>query len=192
MAPLYLPVLFGTVRKANRSHAVARFVLARGEQRPDVETRLFDPATLPFANLVESEWEMEPRPPGVAAFVGEMERADGFVIVTPEYNFGMPGALKNLLDHLYDEWNRKPFGLVGVGGISGGNRALDALRLVIAGVGAVSVPRPVSVPNVTTSFADDGPITDVERVTRSVDRLWEDMEWYARALKDARARDPPP
>jgi NAD(P)H-dependent FMN reductase len=192
MPGLYLPVLLGTARKGNRSGAVARFVLARGALRPELETRLFDPAQLPFPNLIERVWEMDPQPPEVAAFVREMTRADGFVIGTPEYNFGIPGTLKNLLDHLYEEWNHKPFGLVGVGSVAGGSRALDALRMIVPGLGGVTVPRPVVVRDVATTFGPDGPVAEVERVTNGVDRLWASLAWYARALKAARALSPPP
>lgn len=81
---LDLPVLHGTVRRHRQSVHVARYVVAL-LQRRGAQTRLFDPADWPFGNLVAREWEMDPRPPRVAEFVREMERADGFVIVSPEY-----------------------------------------------------------------------------------------------------------
>jgi NAD(P)H-dependent FMN reductase len=191
MPELYLPILLGTIRRGNRTGDVARFVLSRGRRFPEVETRIVDPATLPFANLVEREWEMAERPPEIAGFVDEMARADGFLIVTPEYNYGIPGTLKNLLDLVYDEWNRKPFGLLGVGAIAGGQRAVDQLRVIVAGLGAVSVPRPVAIPRVASSFGPDGPTDDIERVNTTIDGLWRDLIWYARALKVARAADAP-
>ena len=183
---LYLPVLYGTVRVDRHSLPVARFVRDRLAKRTDVETRLFDPRELPFGNLERREWEMDPRPPEVARFVDEMARADGFVIVTPEYNYGIPGALKNVLDHLFDEWNRKPFALVGAGGISGGLRALDNLRQVVAGLDAVAVPAHVPVPFVQKEFTEDGPV-DEEKWAKRVDRMLDELEWYARALRAARS-----
>ncbi len=132
---LDLPILFGTVRSERRSFWVARYVEARLAKRPGVTTRLWDPVDLPFGNLVLREWEMKERPVAVSEFVAAMEYADGFVIVTPEYNFGIPGTLKNLIDHVYKQWNRKPFGLITAGGIVGGVRAQDQLRQVISGSG---------------------------------------------------------
>jgi NAD(P)H-dependent FMN reductase len=189
---LYLPILYGSVRAERKSIYVARFALERLAIRPDVETRLFDPKDLPFGNLEHREWEWKDAPESVRAFVGEMDRADGFVLVTPEYNHGYPGALKNLLDHLFDQWNRKPFGLVGAGGIYGGARAIDGLRLVIPGIGGVSIPGMIGVTQVEKSFAEGGPTTDREAWARRFDRFFSELEWYARALQRARAEDPPP
>ena len=183
--PLFIPVIYGTVREGRRSIGVARFVHERLAKRADIEARLYDPRELPFGDLVAREWEMDPQPPEVARFVREMARADAFVIVTPEYNYGIPGALKNVLDHLYDEWNRKPFGLVGAGGVSGGLRALDNLRQVVSGLGAVVVPRHLPVPFVQKEFTEDGP-NDADKWAGRVDALLDEVEWYARALKPAR------
>lgn len=183
---LYLPVLAGTVRDGRKSIHVARFVHERLARRSDVETRLFDPRDLPFGNLRRREWEMDPQPADVAAFVAEMARADGFVVVTPEYNYGIPGTLKNVFDHLYDEWNRKPFAMVGAGGVSGGLRALDQLRQVVAGVGAIAVPKHVPVQSVGKTFDESGPKADREEWEKRFDALFDDLAWYARALKAAR------
>jgi NAD(P)H-dependent FMN reductase len=145
-----------------------------------------DPDELPFGNLRRREWEMDPQPPEVAAFVADMARADGFVIVSPEYNHGYPGTLKNLLDALFDEWNRKPFGLVGVGGVSGGLRMMEQLRLVVAGLGAVVVPAHVPVQAVAKEQGPDGAFLDPQKWDGRFDKMLDEVEWYARALKAAR------
>jgi NAD(P)H-dependent FMN reductase len=183
---LYLPILYGSVRKNRRSFSVATFAQRLLEKRPDVETRLFDPRDLPFGNLVEREWEIEAPAPEVREFVREMGRADGFVVVTPEYNFGIPGALKNLLDHVYDEWNRKPFAMVTAGGTSGGLRAADQLRQVVSGVGAFVVPAHVSVQFIGEAFNEGGPTATPEVWEERFGRLFRELEWYARTLRPAR------
>lgn len=193
MTDLDLPVIVGTVRRDNHSTGVGRFVHARGAARPGVSTRLYLPSELPLGNLVDREWEMDPKRPEVVAFVEAMGRADGFMIVTPEYNYGLPGTLKNLLDAIYDEWGRKPFAFVGVSsGMVGGARAIDQLRMVAAGVGAVSVPLHGLIRRVQDSFDGDRPVQDVEEYTTRIDKVWADLEWYARALKSARAGGPGP
>ncbi|HZY71250.1 MAG TPA: NAD(P)H-dependent oxidoreductase [Thermoplasmata archaeon] len=184
---LYFPVLLGTVREGRSSVHVARYVADRLGRRPEVEARLFDPKDLPFGNLVRREWEMDPVPPDVASFVREMGRADGFVIVTPEYNYGIPGTLKNLLDHLFHEWNRKPFALVGCGALSGGVRAVDQLRQVVTGLQGVVVPPQVYVTNVHSTFGPGGPLAEAETWNTRLDRMFSELEWYARALSRARA-----
>lgn len=185
---LFLPVLLGTVRRENHSREVARFLVAQGAARRGVETRLIDPTELPFGNLVEREWEMSPRPPSVSSFVDEMGRADGFVLVAPEYNHGVPGALKNLLDHLYDEWNHKPFALVGVSnGPTGGARAIEQLRQIVPGVQGVTIPWAVQVREVQDYFREGRLVKDEGPVTARLERLWVELERYARALRSVRA-----
>ncbi|MCI4335079.1 MAG: NAD(P)H-dependent oxidoreductase [Thermoplasmata archaeon] len=183
---LYLPVLYGTVREGRRSITLARYVEQRLAQRPGVRTRFFDAAELPFGNLVRREWEIENPPQEVTDFVREMGEADGFVIVTPEYNYSIPGALKNVIDHLFDEWHRKPFGIVTAGGIGGGLRAADTLRQVIPGVRGVTVPSHVPVRDYAKAFNADGTPVDAVDLDRRLDILFADLEWYAKALQLAR------
>jgi NAD(P)H-dependent FMN reductase len=186
MSDLYLPILYGTVREGRRTIGVARFALERLSTRPGVETRLFDPRDLPFDNLVAREWEVSPRDPKATLFVQEMARADGFVLVTPEYNHGIPGTLKNLIDHLYDQWVRKPFGIVSAGGHAGGLRAAEQLRMVAAGVEAIAIPAQISVVSVEDTWDDQGPKSSPDAWARRFDRFYSELEWYARALKSAR------
>jgi len=187
---LYLPVILGTVREGRQSIHVARYVVAQMAARQGVEARLFDPVDLPFGPLRQREWEMNPQSDSVRAFVQEMARADGYVVVAPEYNFGYPGILKDILDALYDEWNRKPFALVGVGGMSGGLRMIDQLRQVVSGLGAVTVPTHVPVSYAGRSFSPEGP-ANPDEWSRRFAKLFEELEWYARALKRARQESPP-
>jgi NAD(P)H-dependent FMN reductase len=191
-ASLYLPVIYGTIREPRASLGVARYATRELAKRPGVETRLFDPRDLPFGNLVRREWEMEPPHPAVVEFVAEMRRADGFVVVMPEYNHGIPGTLKNVLDHLFDEWGRKPFGIISAGGIAGGLRATEMLRQVIPGLGAISIPAQVPVFQVQDAFDENGPRSDEGRWAERLTRFFDDLEWYARALAAARTSDPPP
>lgn len=188
---LDLPILVGTVRAERRTIHVARYAQGLLAKRPGVATHLWDPIDLPFGNLVHREWEMTERPAAVDEFVRAMDRADGFVIVTPEYNFGIPGTLKNLLDHLYDEWNRKPFGFVTTGGIAGGIRAQDQLRQVISGIRAVTIPTALPVQRIDITWDADGPKADRADWDARFDRFFTELEWYARALKTARAEPVP-
>lgn len=117
-----------------------------------------------------------------------MARADGFLVVTPEYNYGIPGALKNVLDALEDEWRRKPFAAVGAGGISGGLRAVDHLRQVVSGLGAVMVPAHLPVQHVGRTWGPEGPLADAEDWAKRFDKVLADLEWYAGALTAGRSR----
>jgi NAD(P)H-dependent FMN reductase len=189
---LDLPILMGTIRPGRRSEWVARYVHGLLSKRPGVETRLWDPADLPFGNLTLRVWEMPERPPVVDEFVRAMTHADGFVIVTPEYNFGIPGTLKNLLDHLYDEWNRKPFGFITDGSYFGGVRAQDQLRQVISGIRGVTIPTAIPVQRVAETWDENGPKVNREEYDARFERFFAELEWYARALKAAREESRPP
>jgi NAD(P)H-dependent FMN reductase len=185
---LTIPVILGTVRTGRESEHLARFVLSRLQARTGAETYLVDPAQHRFGDLeARAKDAGDAQTPQLRAFIEQMHAADGFVIVTPEYNFSFPGALKNLLDVTFKPWNRKPFGLVACGGISGGLRAIDALRQVVSGLGAICVPAHVPVQFITKTFGPQGPLVDAEAWTKRVDSFLDEVLWYAEALKAARA-----
>ncbi|MFO1534705.1 MAG: NADPH-dependent FMN reductase [Thermoplasmatota archaeon] len=198
---LRIPVILGTVREGRRSEHVARYVHGRLAARPGVESAFIDPRDHDYGNLrgrVIDLPDLDPSapPPGIPisddlrAFIHQLHAADGFVVVTPEYYYGFPGALKNLLDMTFKSWNRKPFGLVGCGGVSGGLRALDMLRQTVAGLGAVAVPQHVPVPHVGKAFGPDGPLAEPEEWARRIDTFLGHVEWYAKALQAARQAPP--
>ena len=184
---LDVAVILGTVRDGRKSEALARFVLARLQARAGIDAHLVDPAQHGFGDLRGRAKDVQDTTdPEMRAFIERMHAADAFVIVTPEYNWSFPGTLKNLLDVTFKPWNRKPFGLVGCGGASGGLRAVDALRQVVAGLGAVCVPAHVMVQGIETAFDEAGQPADPKLATR-VDRFLDDVLWYTEALKAARA-----
>lgn len=184
---LTLPVLLGTTREGNATRRVARFATDRVDAHPAAEAELYEAASLPFGNLERRVWEMDPRPDDVDAFVEAMDAADGFVLVTPEYNHGYPGALKNILDHLYNSWYRKAFAIVTTGGRSGGIRSDEQLRMVITGgLGGTVVPRSVNVSRPKDSFDAQGPVEDVEDWERRFDRLAQELVVYADAMTRVR------
>ena len=182
----YIPMILGTVREGRRSLAVARFLDSRLALRKDLTYRFYDAKDLPFGNLVLREWEMKERPEWMAAFVDDMARADGFILVTPEYNGGVPGALKNLLDHLLKQWGNKPFGLVGCGGGGGGRRCLFALQGIITALNAVTLPTPLVVPEVEKQWGEDGPIQGREEWEKRADRFIANMVRYSLAMRAVR------
>lgn len=182
---MYFPVLHGTSREGNRSAWLARYAIERIEARGH-ETRLFAAAELGLGDLRAREWEQHPPSERLLGFVHEMARADGFVLVFPEYNHGYPGALKNMLDHLYDEWNHKPFAFVTAGGVSGGLRAQENLVPVIRALKGVVVSASVAVPFIGKSFNEDGPVDDEDAWARRFETMLAELEWWAEALTPRR------
>lgn len=113
-SPLYIPILLGTTRKGRQSEKVAEFMRKEAKKRK-VETTLIDPRRLELPLIYDFEH------PNVDGFSATIDKADGFIIVSPEYNHGYPGALKNMMDYLYQEFHKKAVGICGVsnGGMGG-------------------------------------------------------------------------
>jgi NAD(P)H-dependent FMN reductase len=188
---LFVPILIGSVRRGRQSPKVARLVRERLAQHPRVETELLDLAEVDLPVMEERLRLRDDPPPGLAQLAAALERADGLVIVTPEYNNGIPGALKNALDYLLPEFRRMPVGIatVSAGGF-GGISCLAQLRLVLLAMGAVPVPASLPVSRVQAAFDDDGHPTDAKLADRT-DRLLDELLWWSRAASRQRHTDPP-
>lgn len=185
----YIPIICGSTRRDRQSIKVARFVLARLQKRPNVETELIDLLVCNFPIMEERLHRRDDPPPGVKEFGEKIGRADAVIIVSPEYNNGYPGVLKNALDYLLPEYERKPIGIATVSaGRYGGISCLAQLRLVAIGMGAFPIPENLSVSRVHQSFNDDGSPNDPayeEQATAFLD----DVLWFAEAISDKRAKD---
>jgi NAD(P)H-dependent FMN reductase len=156
---LKILVVTGTIRDGRNSIHPARYVTERfRETEHDVELFDMKEYDIPlFTNL--RGWISDPHP-DVEAFGQKVEAADSIVIVTPEYNHSIPGTLKNLLDHLYPEYENKSFAYVTVSaGGFGGVRALSHLHDITLEFDAHPGPDlPIS--NVTDVFDEDGILID--------------------------------
>lgn len=123
--------------------------------------------------------------PEAKALLEKLERAHGFIIVSPEYNHGYPGDLKNLLDSFYEPFNRKPVGIIGVssGGI-GGSRVIEQLRLVAIALQMIPISSAIHFSNVSKLFTDDDTFTEPEKYQKRFDAFFEELFWYAEAIKN--------
>src|SRR5690242_9119804 len=120
--PLFIPVILGTARKGRKSENVARFVFEQTKKRADLETELIDVRTLPMKLDDAGEQMKDPQ------FSATIERCDGLIIVTPEYNHGYPGLLKHALDMNLKVYIHKAVGICGVSaGPFGGTRVIEHL-----------------------------------------------------------------
>lgn len=115
-----------------------------------------------------------------------MARADGMIIVSPEYNHGYPGELKMMLDEAFKEYHQKPAAICGVsnGGL-GGARMAEVLRIVLIALHMLPVSTAVYFSNIQNLFDESGAIRD-ESYREKVKKLFDELVWYARALKEAR------
>jgi NAD(P)H-dependent FMN reductase len=131
---LNVAIILGSTRPGRNGEAVARWVYDIARRRTDATFELID---LMDFNLPLLD---EPLPPSLGqyhhphteAWAAKISEFDAFVFVTPEYNHGIPAALKNAIDYLFREWNHKAAGFVSYGGHANGSRAVEQLRLVMA------------------------------------------------------------
>ena len=142
-----------------------------------------------FPIMEERLRQRDDPPAGLTEFSEQIDRSDALVIVSPEYNSGYPGVLKNALDYLLPEYRRKPVGIVTVsGGVWGGLSCLSQLRQVVLSLGALPIPARLPVRQVQSSFDDTGNPTD-PAYERSAQRFIADLLWYTEALAAQRARE---
>jgi NAD(P)H-dependent FMN reductase len=183
-------VVYGSARRNRQGIKAARFIVHQLEAR-DHQVDLVDSGDcgLPMLDLMYKEYAEGEAPDAMARVADIFRKADGFIIVSAEYNHSIPAALKNLLDHFQTEYLYKPSGLVTYSaGPFGGVRALVNLRGIMAELGAPAIPSAFPISKVQSAFDEEGIVTDApydQRVTKFLD----EYEWYANALKAARGKE---
>jgi len=186
---LDIPILLGSVRRGRQSARVARFLLGRMASDPSIDTRILDLREYDFPNMEERFRTREDPPWGMAEFADAIALADAVAIVTPEYNGGYPGALKNALDYLLPEFRRKPIGIVTVSATPfGGVSCLAQLRLVLLAMGAQPIPVSLPIPKVEEVLDGRGGLID-RQYAKQADRFIAELLWWAEAVAHQRALD---
>jgi len=113
--------------------------------------------------------------------------ADAYAFVMPEYNYFPPSSLVNALDYLVAEWTYKPAGLVSYGGVSGGLRAAQAVKLLLTTLKVMPIPEGVAVPNFQQFLDEGGAFRPNELVEKSATTMLNELLRWAEALKPLRA-----
>jgi len=177
---LFIPIILGTARQGRQSENVARFVFEQTKKRADVETELIDVRKLPMRLDDAGEQMKDPN------FSATIQRCDGLIIVTPEYNHGYPGLLKHALDMNLKEYIHKAVGICGVSaGPFGGSRVIEGLLPVMRELGLVTIFEDVNFGNVEALFDEQGNMVDNNYVRR-VRKFLDELIWMARVLRQGR------
>ena len=177
---LSIPVILGTPRQGRLSEHVARVMIEQLCKRADVATTLIDVRKLDLSSMDAGESIKD------AGFSEAIRRADGLVIVAPEYNHGYPGILKHVLDTNLKEYIHKPVGLCGVSaGGFGGTRVVESLLPVMRELGMVTIFWDVNVSGAGKAFDDSGQLLD-QALRRRIDKIVSELVWMARALRSGR------
>jgi NAD(P)H-dependent FMN reductase len=183
--PLFIPLILGTARQGRESEHAARFVFERTKARAGVETEFIDVRTLPMKLDDAGEQMKDPK------FAATIERCDGLIIVTPEYNHSFPGLLKHALDMCLKEYIHKAVGICGVSaGIMGGSRVIESLLPVMRELGLVTIFEDVNFGKIGSLFDERGQLLD-ENFIRRVDGFLNELIWMSRVLRYGRQSVPP-
>jgi 2-polyprenyl-6-methoxyphenol hydroxylase-like FAD-dependent oxidoreductase/NAD(P)H-dependent FMN reductase len=182
-----IAVVLSSTRPVRAGETVAGWVLDQAAARTDARFELLDLAKADLPPLDE------PMPPALGrytqphtqAWAAAVARYDGFVFVTPEYNHGLPGALKNALDRVYAEWNNKAAAFVSYGH-DGGIRAVEQLRPVMATLQMADVGAQVSL-TFRNDFANVHDLTPADGQDKALATTLDQLVAWARALAPLRA-----
>lgn len=180
---MYIPVILGTARKGRQSENVAGFMLSEAS-KSGLDSEIID--VRDYRLEATDNGQESPQATKLAEKIG---RADGFIIVTPEYNHGYPGELKMMLDMLYEQYARKPLGICGVsaGGL-GGARVVEQLRQVCVELHMVSIREALYFPVVQNLFDEKGKMKNPAAYTDRVKAFLEELVWYAKNLREGRTK----
>jgi NAD(P)H-dependent FMN reductase len=178
--PLFIPVILGTTRQGRASESVARFVFEELSKHAGVETELIDIRDIKLPTTDAGEAIKD------AKFSSQMSRADGLVIVTPEYNHGYPGMLKHVLDTNLKEYIHKAVGICGVSaGGFGGTRVIESLLPVMRELGLVTIFWDGNFSGARKLFDAEGKLLDQSYVRR-IDKFLKELIWMSKVLRYGR------
>lgn len=180
MSKLFIPVLAGTTREQRKSLYCAQLVVEVGNTFEDIEVILIDPKQFHFpgdGNDLEGK---------DSRYTEITQRADGFFIVTPEYNHSFPGSLKRMLDSELQNYIHKPVAFAGVSsGQWGGVRAIEQLVGAVREMGLVTTFTDMQFPKVQDLFNERGELQN-EQYREYVKSAWIELIWMTKTLKYGR------
>lgn len=185
-----LKVIIGSTRPGRKGPLVAQWFLDIVKQHDDFEVEVLDLKEINLPLMDEAEH------PRLQKYANEHTKkwsktiadADAFVVVTPEYNFGYPATLKNAFDYLYSEWQEKPVAFVSYGGVSGGTRSVQSLKLVVTTLGMMPLVQAVNAPFFTKFINDDGIFVGNESLEKSANIMLRKLQNWTEALKGMREK----
>lgn len=187
--PFSIPVFYGSVRDTRKGVRAARFVVSQLKDA-GLEPVLIDPIEydLPLMRRMYKTYKEEQPPELLQRLATIIRDADGFVVVTGEYNHTMPPALTNLMAHFLEEYFHRPVGIVSYssGRISGARAAMHA-RNMLGEMGMAVIPTEYSIPHVHKAFEEDGTPTDPKMPEFIADFITE-LTWYIKVMRDGRQK----
>jgi len=200
--PIKIKIIIGSTRQGRFSEKPAVWIFEEAKKLKGVDVELLDlrDYPMPFFDdtisplMAKGNYSNEI----VKKWAEKINDADAFIIVTPEYNHGYPAVLKNALDVIYQEWNKKPVGFLSYGG-AGGARVIEQLRQVAIELQMVPIRNSIHIPpDIFFSAIKDKGSTDPKEMFKPirerafgdpVERFFDELIWWAKILKEARQKN---
>jgi NAD(P)H-dependent FMN reductase len=189
-----ISVIVGSTREGRFSEKPAQWILQHLKKRDGVDARLLDLRDFPMPFFDQPMTPATPgRPPyderAVKRWTTAIGETDGFIFVTPEYNYGAPAVLKNAIDWVYPEWHRKAAGFVSWGSAMGA-RAVQQLRQTAAELQLATVRSSVHipVPTLMAHYLGGDVAAGLAELEKPANALIDDLLWWTTALKSARSK----
>lgn len=187
-----IKIIIGSTRQGRFGDKPAQWIQDEISKMDGVESEVLDlrDYSMPFFNEAMGP-AMIPEPytdKVVQKWTAKIAEADGFIMISPEYNHGYAAVLKNALDYVYKEWNRKPVGFVSYGGVSGA-RSVEQLRQVVVELQMAPIRSAIHFPTDKWMPVLMGKSSSDELFTATKDNLekfMDDLLWWTKALKVAR------
>ncbi|MET8705321.1 MULTISPECIES: NADPH-dependent FMN reductase [Streptomyces] len=183
--PLRVAVIIGSTREGRIGDAVGRWFMERARERSELDLAVLDLAHFDFPVHYPGRATGE-----MTEFTEEIARAEAFVVVTPEYNRSFPASLKQAIDFAYEEWQTKPVAFVSYGHGSAGLYAVEQLRSVFTELHTVTLRNGVALDFLQQPLEEDPSGPAGTRRDRSVRVMLDQLGWWGRALREARAVRP--
>jgi len=186
-------VIIGSTRQKRFAEKPAAWIYEEAKKRPELDVELVDlrDYPLPFFDEPISPARMEGKYSNdiVTKWAQKVAEADGYIIISPEYNHGYPAVLKNAFDHIYPEWNNKPVGFVSYGS-AGGARVIEQLRQVVIELQMAPIKAAIHIPSqVYRSIIrpEAGNTSNpFDTLQNQANAFLDQLIWWTKALKVAR------
>jgi len=185
-----LRIIIGSTRPGRVGPSVAAWIAERAVEHGGFDVQVTDLAELNLPMLDE------PNHPRLKNYVHQhtkdwsalVEASDAFIFVTPEYNYGFNAPVKNAIDYLHSEWQRKPAGIVSYGGVAAGTRATQMLKQVLTAVKIMPVPESVNIPFVAQYLDEDRRFKSSELIDASATAMLDEVLAWAEPLAELRTK----
>ena len=183
-----LKIIIASTRPGRKGIHVAEWFLETLKDHPDFEIEVLDLAgiNLPLIDEPNHPRLQKYEKDHTKEWSRKIDAADAFVVVTPEYNYGMPPSLANAIDFLYKEWNYKPIGFVSYGGLSGGTRSVQMCKEIMTTVKLVPLMEAVNFPFFEKSIDENGRFKPEAFAEKAADVMMKELLKYTKALKPMR------